>query len=290
MTVRFEEISYDADHKKYPGRVIYGSENSKDAKAWLYVRNNDYICGQFLWTGIDFLGECRGWPSRISQAGLIDLAGFEKPGYYHRKAMWTDEPFVKIAVGHEDDKWNGPESETFFWNDEAGRMMRVSIYTNQAECELFLNGKSLGKKETEDDFRSVWMVPFEKGELTARSHDAKDQIKTSEKAESILLAPDKNTLSKHAQSIAQIEVFLLDANKNPAASDEEIHFQITGDAEIIGIENGKCDDLTPYFDKYRTTHLSRAIVYVRSGIMEGEITLHAFTRSGLYAKAHLHQA
>ena len=75
----YREKFYEEDHRRFPGRVIYGSENSHDVQAWKAVRDNDYICGQFLWTGIDFLGECPGWPIRISRAGMMDLAGYPKP-------------------------------------------------------------------------------------------------------------------------------------------------------------------------------------------------------------------
>lgn len=97
----YREKFYAEDHQRFPGRVIYGSENSHDVQAWKAVRDNDYICGQFLWTGIDFLGECPGWPIRISRAGMMDLAGYPKPLYYMRKAMWTQAPFVKLATGDE---------------------------------------------------------------------------------------------------------------------------------------------------------------------------------------------
>ena len=89
--------------------MIFGSENGHGPREWHAVRDNDYICGQFLWTGIDFLGECVGWPVRISQAGMLDLCGNEKPLFYMRKAMWSDEPFVKIAVS------KGDKEHTHVW-------------------------------------------------------------------------------------------------------------------------------------------------------------------------------
>ena len=142
----YREGFYAEDHARYPGRVIYGSENGKSAAEWAFVRDNDFICGQFLWTGIDFLGECRDWPVRISQAGLMDLAGHDKPGYWHRMAMWTDRRFVKLAAGPADAEWDGPESERFAWEGEPGKPMRVSAYTRgglRTEC-------SIVQRETDD--------------------------------------------------------------------------------------------------------------------------------------------
>ena len=163
----YKEVFYAEDHAKYPGRVIYGSENGKNPEAWYAVRDNDYICAQFLWTGVDFLGECRGWPVRISQAGLLDLAGYEKPQYAQRKAMWTQEPYVRIAVGAADA--NYPDDEAFCWQGEPGETRTVSCYTNAAQVELFLNGQSLGTKKLTpmDGCRATWKVSYAPGELRA---------------------------------------------------------------------------------------------------------------------------
>lgn len=84
----YTESRYVEDHKKYPKRVIYGSENRHDQAAWDAVTKNDHIFGQFLWTGIDYLGESGPWPARGSGAGLVDLAGFVKPGGWQRARMW----------------------------------------------------------------------------------------------------------------------------------------------------------------------------------------------------------
>ena len=288
----YKEQFYAEDHERYPGRVIYGSENGKDAKAWRYVRDNDYICGQFLWTGVDFLGECRGWPVRISQAGLINLAGYDKPGFWQRKAMWTDERFVKLAVGHADDKWDGPDTERFCWKDTPGRLMRVSCYTSAKSAELFLNGISLGVKPVleEDGYRARWEVPFAPGRLTVEAEGMNDTLTTCDAAACLALKPDIETMPADGQSVAQVEVALLDAEGRPAAGvDQVVRYQLMGDAEIIGIENGRPDDLTPYFERHRATLDGRAVVYIRAGRIPDVIRLTAFTREGLRAEAVIEQ-
>lgn len=280
----YRERFYEEDHKRFPDRVIFGSENGHDPAAWYAVRDNDYICGQFLWTGIDFLGECHGWPYRISQAGMLNLCGNEKSLYYRRKALWTDEPFVKIAVS------KGEKEKTHIWTDrfvysgEQGETMQVSCYTNAKKVELFLNEKSLGEKNVPEDCRVTWEVPFEKGTLTAKVDGAEDSLSTPEKAEVISLLADKTELKADGQDIVQVEAMLLDKNGNISADDDKIiYYQITGDAEILGIENGKPDDLTSYSEKYRQTFFGRAIVYIRAGTLTDEITLHAYTKDGLKA-------
>ena len=288
----YKEQFYEEDHARFPGRVIYGSENGHGGKAWRAVRDNDYICGQFLWTGVDFLGECRGWPIRISQAGLIDLAGNEKPLYYMRKAFWTDAPFVKIsAEPNKGQKWHGVWGESFHWEGNPGDLMYVSVATNQPEAELFLNGVSLGKKEVslDTECRATWEVAYAPGELRAVVKGAEDTLCTTGKAASIVLKPDKPSFIADGMDVIQVEVELHDAEGCLTAKDEDIRYQILGDAAILGIENGRPDDLTPYPEKHRLTKQGRAIVYLRAGTLAGDVTLYAFTTSGLKASITLGQ-
>lgn len=284
----YRERFYEEDHKRFPDRVIFGSENGHDPAAWHAVRDNDYICGQFLWTGIDFLGECHGWPYRISQAGMLDLCAYEKPLYYRRKALWTDEPFVKIAVSKGEREKTEVWTDRFVYSGEQGETMQVSCYTNAKKAELFLEGKSLGEKNVTEDCRVTWEVPFEKGTLTAKIDGAEDSLSTPEKAEVISLLADKTEIKADGQDIVQVEAMLLDNNGNIAATDDKtIYYQIIGDAEILGIENGKPNDLTAYSEKYRQTFFGRALVYIRAGTMADEITFHAYTKDGLKANIKL---
>ena len=271
----YREHFYEEDHKRFPDRVIFGSENSHDPKAWFAVRDNDYICGQFLWTGIDFLGECVGWPVRISQAGMLDLCGNEKPLYYRRKAMWTSEPFIKIAVSKGGKEHTHVWSDSFVYSAEKGETVTVSCYTNQPEAELFLNGKSLGKKSmtVEDSYRLSWEIPFEEGVIAAVAGDASDKLASSSEAENLVLDALKT------DDIIQVEVTLCDKNGNVAAADDKcVYYQLLGNGEIMGIENGKPDDLTCYAEKHRSTYRGRAIVYIRA---TDKILLHAFTKDGI---------
>lgn len=280
----YKEQFYAEDHERFPGRVIYGSENGHGAKAWRAVKDNDYICGQFLWTGVDFLGECHGWPMRISQAGLLDLAGNEKPLYYMRKAFWTETPFVKISTQpNKGEKWHGVWGERFVWEGNEGDPMYVSVATNQPEAELFLNGVSLGKKEVslDTECRATWEVPYAPGELKAIVNGAEDVLCTTGKAASIVLTPDKTSFKADGLDVIQVEVELRDAQGRLTCKDEDVRYQVLGDAVILGIENGIPVDLTPYSEKHRSTKQGRAIVYLRAGTIPGEVLLRAYTLSGL---------
>ncbi len=279
----YREHFYEEDHKRFPDKVIFGSENGHSPEAWYAVRDNEYICGQFLWTGIDFLGECRGWPFRISQAGMLDLCGNEKPLYYQRKALWTDTQFVKIAVSRGAKDKTSVWSDNFVYSANEGETVSVSCYTNSDKAELFLNGKSLGEKilTDADGCRVTWEFPYESGILTAKAGDAEDTLCTPEIAEKISF-----DMYENQGDCIQLEVSILDKNGNIASADDKvIYYQLIGDGEILGIENGKPDDLICYAENYRSTYNGKAIVYVRKN--SEKIRLYAFTKDGLNAENEL---
>ncbi len=284
----YREHFYQDDHRTYPGRVILGSENSHDPRAWYAVRDSAFMSAQFLWTGVDFLGECRGWPVRVSQAGMLDLAGYEKPLYYQRKALWTEAPFVRIAVGNADAKRSGPWSERFRWEGEAGEKKLVSCYTNAKEAELFLNGESLGKKRLSDDdgCRACWEAAYVPGVLRAVIDGAEDTLSTVKPAAAIRLLADRSSLPADGQSAAQVEICLVDENGQPAL-DEVLLCQPVGEITLLGIENGKPDDLTPYTENRRVTLNGRAIACLRAGTRSGKAVLHVLAASGLRAECEI---
>lgn len=277
----YRERFYEEDHKRFPDRVIFGSENGHEPAAWYAVRDNYYICGQFLWTGVDFLGECHGWPVRISQAGMLDLCGNEKPLYYRRKALWTTAPFVKIAVSKGDRDKTGVWTDCFVYSGEEGEKMQISCYTNEKSAELFINGRSLGKKAANDKngYRVTWEIPYEKGELVAKTDAAEDRLSSCSTAEKIHFEAYEN----HSD-ILQLEITLLDKHNNIAGdNDRRLYCEISGDAEILGIENGKPDDLTSYAEKFRNTFNGKMLVYIRRTDLNGEFRLHVHADDALKA-------
>ena len=284
----YREHFYVDDHKAYTGRVILGSENSHDPKAWRAVRDNAFLSAQFLWTGIDFLGECLGWPVRISQAGMLNLAGFEKPLFYQRKALWTEETFVRIAVGDGDSERHGVWNEHFRWEGKLGQKKIVSCYTGAKEVELFLNGQSLGKKQAQDEdgCRVSWEVNYQPGTLRAVADGAEDVLSTLRPASRLLLTTSTPILPADGQSVMQMEILLLDENGQPSR-DENLLCQPVGDITLLGIENGRPDDLTPYTENCRVTLDGRAIAYLRAGTKHGKTVIHVSTESGLQAECEV---
>ena len=287
----YKESLYREDRLKYPGHIIYGSENGHGEAQWLAVRNHPDICGQFLWTGIDYLGEARGWPVRLSPAGLLTTAGFKKPRYYHRKAMWTDTLMARIATSVAAD---GQEygNERFSWEYAAGQRVCVRVYTNAERVEVFMNGLSLGVKESFGRYSVSFETVFEPGELRAVALrgglTAEDVVKTPGVLSEIRLHAEPFTAKGNGAEMIQVEVSLHDMSGQPIVSgDVCLRFALAGAGDIIGIDNGAPDDLTPYTSASRATFMGRLIVYVRAGEERGPATLYAAAPGGLSASLGL---
>ena len=137
---------------------VSASWGSTHEETWKVIKKYNYLSGQYIWTGFDYLGEPTPypWPARSSYFGIIDLAGFPKDSYYMYQSEWTDKPVLHIFP---------------HWNWKKGDTVDVWAYYNQAdEVELFLNGKSLGiKKKQGDDLHVWWRVTYEPGTLKAIS-------------------------------------------------------------------------------------------------------------------------
>lgn len=267
----YQEYRYPEDHKNYPNRVIYGSENGDALEAWLAVSENQFISSQFLWTAFDFIGEARPWPSRSSGAGIIDLAGNPKPDFYFRQSLWSDRPMVYLGVTEDEkqvirrvnisDSWTGSEGETKW----------VTCYTNADEVELFLNGKSLGKKEGvyQLDEMIAWEVGFQPGELKAIAYNDGKRVATY-----ILNTPGDvakivGELSKsqfsETHEIIELNMRLTDAEGNLVeTSDLDLVLSIDGPAEIIGLESGDLTSHEDYQANNRKTYKGRLKAYIRT--------------------------
>ncbi len=272
----YKEHLYEEDHHFYPGMVILGSENSTRAEAWLPVKHLPHISAQFLWTGIDYMGEARGWPVRMSPAGLLDAAGFEKPLWAQRKALWTGEKTVRLAVSADGQVWH----EAFGWHGAPGEPKRAACYTNAPQAELFLNGRSLGAVSVGEDCAARWTLPYKEGTLRAVATwedgtRAEDTLSTPEGTPRLRLEAIEKSAPADGMSVVQVEVILADGSGRPVTNaDEEIAFEADG-GEILGIENGAVDDLTPYTSRARRTRQGRLIVYLRAGLLPGEMKLRA---------------
>lgn len=283
----YKEHLYDRDHAAYPDRVIYGSENSPGLEEWLTVRDNGAVCAQFIWTGIDYMGEAHGWPVRASQAGFMDLAGFPKPSYYYRQSLWSNVPMAYLAVRRPDEP-GMPESGGRYggvphWNWEPGERLIVSGFTNLMEAELRLNGRLLGKghpAESTELFLS-WEVEYDPGMLTLEGKDAQGgnvlfELRTAGAQERLQLNIDTVELRANLRDVAHVELEIVDAaGTGVYAAALPITVTVEGAGELLGLENGNAQDLDPYRSAVRRAHHGKLLAYIRAGADPGTIRVTA---------------
>ena len=286
----YMEAYYKRDHALYPHRVIFASENGQSFQEWAAVRDHPYVAGEFLWTGVDYLGEAGKYPDRCNGDGLIDLAGFRKPLYYFRQSLWTHKPVVHITVVKRDT--TGPRFELVdSWNWEMGKEVRVVCFTNARKAKLFLNGESLGTKERVAQSAPVlsWQVKYEPGVLKVVTDNgaktvATDELRTAGSAYKIVTLPVESTINAHAGNVALVKVLVEDneGNRVPYA-DNLLKFAVEGAGKILGSENGNDYDVKIYPSNERNAYQGRCMVAVESNGVPGIITLSAM--SGKLKKA-----
>jgi len=301
----YTESMYATDHAEYSERVIYGSENRHDMQAWKAVRDNDFIFGQFLWTGIDYLGESGRWPSRGFYSGLLDFGGFIKPRGYFRQSLWSDKPMAYLGTyptpgkGNKTqmkDVWSQLEAENAgndyeervpsmdawpVWNYTEGQSIRVVCYTNATKAKLLLNGEVVGNTKNYDDNTGIiyWDIPYRKGilEVVGMSADSRETaryaIQSSERPYSIEIMKAETEIDKN-RGLAQILIQIVDEKGVPVMiSDNEVTCDIAGPAKLLGLEASNNEDMTDYTDnKHRVFH-GKILAYIQATGDEGPIAV-----------------
>ncbi|MBC2605246.1 sugar-binding domain-containing protein [Pelagicoccus albus] len=275
----YTESRYEMDHKKYPDRVIYGSENRHDLAAWKAVRDNDYIFGQFLWTGFDYLGEAGRWPSRGFGTGLIDQANTIKGLGYFRKALWTEEPMVYVGSYPAGDSSRPPYiGAPQLWNWEEGQETRVVAYTNCDAAELYLNGELVGKRKDYDDDTAIiyWDIPFQAGSLEVRAFRdgelvASNKVATGGAPVEIVGRVSSETLSANG-GVALVYLEAHDEDGLLARlADNMVRCQVTGAGKLLGLENGSGDVTVDFTKNQLRFKNGRLLAYIQTTEEEGPI-------------------
>jgi len=281
--------------KDKSGRKIIGTEQGHERGTWTACRDNPQHSGQFLWAGIDYLGESRSWPLTVFNSGLLDRAGFVQARGLERQSWWSEKPMVRILrrvgvtaatpadPGYEALEWNRRQVLFPDWTPGSSQPHdeNVEIYSNAEEVELFLNDKSLGKKPTRKDGGAInWQVPYQPGTLKAvathnRKEVATDTIRTAGKPAKITLVPDRKSIGTTFDDVANVEIQLVDENGTvvPGAADL-LRFNLTGPGKIIGLDSSNVMSTEPFQASERKAYQGRALAIVRA-TASGKITLTA---------------
>jgi len=271
----YQEFRYNDDHKAYPKRIIYGSENGMALSAWNAVDSNAYIAGQFLWTGIDYLGEAHEWPSHGNGAGLLNLAGLPKPEYYFRQSLWANKPMVYIGTTEIPDTSKKGYARLARqakpdWNYKNGEKVRVNCFTNCREAELFLNGRSLGKKLLSQfaDRIIYWDADYQPGQLEVKGYadDGKKvsySLKTSAAPYGVAVVTDLPSYNQ--AGLVHLLISVVDKNGIPVYSaDNEITVKTDWPGKLLGLENGDLNSLEDYKANSRKAFNGNLVAYIRS--------------------------
>jgi beta-galactosidase len=266
------------------------------APPWAYCPDVEFdalaaspgVLGEFVWTGFDYLGEPtpyfawdkprdeKDWPARSSYFGIVDLAGFPKDRYFLYQSQWTKEPMVHLLP-----HWN--------WAGQEGRPIPVMAYTNAEEVELFLNGRSLGRKKkgaepvlipvgrsASDEptmrthYRIQWMVPYRPGTLEAVAYlggrvVARKAVKTAGIPAKVVLVPDRSTLGTDGEDLSFVTVRVEDRNGNLCPLAENlVRFDVQGQGTLAAVDNGNAASVESFQAPERKAFGGLALLVVRS--------------------------
>ncbi len=278
----YTESRYAQDHKRYPNRVLYGSETRHDMDAWKAVRDNEFISGQFLWTGLDYLGEAGRWPSRGFTTGLIDLAGRIKPNGYFRQSLWSNQPMAYIgAYPIRGERTPVTQYAEPNWNFRPNQEVRVVCYTNCSEAELWLNDKLVGTRQPRNDDRGIlyWDIPYQPGTLTVKAYNKDKEAATYTlqsygRPASLAATSDAQTLDRNS-GLAQIAIEVKDENGNPVwTASDEITCRIEGPARLIAMENSQPDDMSNNRGNRKRAYHGYLLAYIQPTGESGTVKVH----------------
>ncbi len=288
----YRENEILAAYKQKPTRKILGTENTHTREAWLALRDNAPYAGQFLWSGIDYLGESPGWPMVAFNFGLLDRTGTPRPLAFQRQSWWSDKPMVHVTrrvassplpptdPGYGLDR--RPQVLFSDWTprDTSPHEENVEVYSNCEEVELFLNGKSLGSKpRPADDAPRNWKVAFAPGILRAVGKNngktvATHELKTAGKAARVVLSVDRASITPHWDDVSYVTATVVDADGVliPDATDL-ITFEISGPGRVVAVDSGNNMSHEPFQASERRAYQGRCFAMIKATSSSGRITL-----------------
>lgn len=303
----YGEKYYETHHREHPDWIIYGSETASvvasrgiyhfpyrqsvladvdeqcsalgnSTTSWgarspeaciLAERDHPWSCGQFLWTGFDYIGEPTPYHTRSSYFGQVDTAGFLKDSFYIYQSAWTD--YKKAPMVH-----------VFpYWDFNEGQLIDIRVCTNAPEAELFLNGKSQGRRRIDPihgkKLTCDWRLPYEKGEIRAAAYDENGNIVAEESRHSfheaacIRLTPDSDSLNGDGQDLLFLEISMEDGEGWPVENaNNRVTVQVEGAARLAGLDNGDSTDTDGYKGYSRRLFSGKLLAVVKAEDTAGE--------------------
>jgi beta-galactosidase len=301
---------YVPDHEKYPERIMLGTESFplEAFENWREVERNPWVIGDFVWTGMDYLGEsgignaqfvpdsakiefAMPWPWFNAYCGDIDICGFKKPQSYFRDVVWG-RSLLEMAVHapapdglrEKVSLWGWPdERQSWTWPGEEGKTLRVSVYSRCPSVHLELNGIPVAEKSVSEEMKwtAQFDVPYSPGELRATGFmdgrpAASKSFRTAGAPKRLKLTSDRSAIRSDRNDLAYITVETLDPNGERVPFDGiRVRFNIRGEGELAGIGNGNPSDMRSFQKPECVTYRGRCLVILRPRGGPGSITLEA---------------
>lgn len=306
----YQEPFYDSDHAQFPDRIIYGSEvfpyysagkermrEYIERNPWYDYASRDFIFGYFMWAAIDYWGESSGWPSKGWPTGIYDVCMREKPSAGFFRAVWKDEPVVRLAVEDPSlpldrgkDMWTWPllASHWNFPRHDNTQMVELDVFTNCDEVELFINDVSLGRRRTADypNNTITWRTPYKPGTVVARGYKggvevAEDTLRTAGEPVAIRLRADRTDLAADGQDLSHIDIELVDAQGIVVPdADRPVRIRVEGAGRFLCMDNGDTADGGAQLRADKPSFFGRALAVVQAGRTGGSLRVTA-TADGL---------
>ena len=295
-------FKHASDHERNPKRVMWQTESfPRDAfRNWATVKDNAYVVGDMVWTGLDYLGESGigrnyyegerpgesyaegGQPDwHGACCGDVDITGWRRPISHYREMLWKDAEDVYMAV-KEPDGYHGkihgtswsvwPTWESWNWSGWEGKPIEVEVYTKAKEAKLFLNGKEIGSKAVgrDTEYKAVFTVPYEAGTLRAQAGNKEVTLATAGEPAALRLKADRNVITADGQDLAFVTVEVID-REGRICPDAAISCEaaVKGQGRLMAFASADLKDREPTTSPQVTTWKGRALLVVRSTSKKG---------------------
>lgn len=311
----YSERYYEAHHKTHPDWIIYGSETCSTVQSrgvyhfpytrqvladedeqcsalgnsttsWgakspesciIAERDCSFSCGQFLWSGFDYIGEPTPYHTKNSYFGQIDTAGFAKDSYYIYQAEWKKAQEGEIL-------------HLFpYWDFNEGQTVDVRAASNASVLELFLNGKSQGIREVDHahgrTLTGDWLIPYEQGEIKVAAYDEKGAIigeavrRSFQEPAEIVCRADRTSARADGRDLIFVEISMADREGNPVENaNNRVCVEVSGSGRLAGLDNGDSTDYDSYKGKDRRLFSGKLLAVIQTTTYPGEITVKVSTQ------------
>jgi beta-galactosidase len=299
---------YEKDTARHPGRVICGTETfpAKAYETWRETERFTNVIGDFVWTALDYLGEagigrvtyqqedafCGDYPWHQAYCGDIDICGFKRPQSYYRDCVWgrADNPYIAVYKPQHYGKpvymkaWGWPDvTDSWTWRGFEGKPIQVDVYSIDDEVELFLNGRSVGRKPCgeAERFTASFDITYEPGTLKAVGHRngvarAETILTTVGKPAAVRLTAEKARVPATFGALAFVMAEAVDdrGRRVPDAA-VTLQFSVSGPGSLLAVGSGDPVSEEAYVGDTRSVHEGRAMVVVKCHGEPGAVTLAA---------------